>query len=152
MNDKDGKECLKIIDAAGQQIILENNSTEPLDRRGNRTNPPKTASMTLKTNGNLNLICDYLNLSANGSNIETVVGGDKNYIHRADEIFTGDGSTTEYNFKHSLGNQYCMVQVVDLSTNEIVKTNVTLTSPNGCDIIFAKAPESGKQYRIIAIA
>ena len=74
------------------------------------------------------------------------------YIHRADEIFTGDGSTTEYNFKHSLGNQYCMIQVVDLSTNEIVETDVTLTSPNGCDIIFAKAPESGKQYRIIAIA
>ena len=59
MNDKDGKECLKIIDAAGQQIILENNSSEPLDRRGNRTNPPKTASMTLKTNGNLNLDCNF---------------------------------------------------------------------------------------------
>ena len=65
MNDKDGQESLKIIDAAGQQIILENNSDVPLERRGNKTNPPSTASMTLKTNGDMNLECDYLNLAAN---------------------------------------------------------------------------------------
>lgn len=112
MNDKDGKECLKIIDAAGQQIILENNSTEPLDRRGNRTNPPKTASMTLKTNGNLNLDCDYLNLSANGSNIGTIVGGDKNYIHNQ-----GTASSV-WNINHKL-NKYPSVTVIDSANNEV---------------------------------
>lgn len=49
-NDKDGKECIKIIDAAGQQIIMQNNDLVPLDRRGKTTNPPSTASISIITN------------------------------------------------------------------------------------------------------
>ena len=49
-NDEDGKESIKIIDAAGQQIIMENNDLVALSRRGKETNPPETASISIITN------------------------------------------------------------------------------------------------------
>ena len=50
INDEDGKESIKIIDAAGQQIIMENNDLVALSRRGKETNPPETASISIITN------------------------------------------------------------------------------------------------------
>lgn len=73
INDQDGKESIKIIDAAGQEIIMENDSEDPLPRRGDSENPPSTASITVKTNGKLTLKCDTLDIQANNTNISDYV-------------------------------------------------------------------------------
>lgn len=73
IDDKDGKESIKIIDAAGQQIIMENDGDIALPRRGNKTDPPTTANITIKTNGKLTLICDTLDIQANNTNISDYV-------------------------------------------------------------------------------
>lgn len=62
IDDKDGNESLKIIDAAGQQIIMENKSEDTLPRRGTRTNPPETASISIISNGTVNIKCKHFNL------------------------------------------------------------------------------------------
>ena len=73
VDDKDGKESIKIIDAAGQQIIMENDSTVTLNRRGNTTNPPDTASISIISNGNVNIKCKHLNIEADTTNISNYV-------------------------------------------------------------------------------
>lgn len=74
------------------------------------------------------------------------------YIHRSDETIIGDGTTTSFNIKHSLGNQYCIVQVIEVSTNALVETDVTFNSTTTCTITFATAPAKNKQYKVIALA
>jgi len=69
VDDKDGKESIKIIDAAGQQIVMENDSTVSLNRRGNTTNPPDTASISIISNGTVNIKCKHLNIEADSTNI-----------------------------------------------------------------------------------
>lgn len=54
INDKDGEETLKIIDAAGQQITMKNSSDYALPRRENSLTPPATASIEVKTNRRIN--------------------------------------------------------------------------------------------------
>ena len=73
INDKDGEESLKIIDAAGQQIIMKNTSEEALPRRGNSVNPPETASIDIISNGNINLNGNNVNLNGNLLNNDNYV-------------------------------------------------------------------------------
>ena len=58
---------------ARQQIIMENDGDIALPRRGNKTDPPATANITIKTNGKLTLICDTLDIQANNTNISDYV-------------------------------------------------------------------------------
>ena len=69
VDDKDGKESIKIIDAAGQQIVMENDSESSLSRRGNSTNPPDTASISIISGGTVNIKCKHLNIEADTTNI-----------------------------------------------------------------------------------
>lgn len=64
IDDKDGKESISIIDAAGQQIILENDSNEALPRRGNNTKPKSSANIKIITAGTIDAICDEFNVSS----------------------------------------------------------------------------------------
>lgn len=73
IDDKDGKESIKIIDAAGQQIIMENNSDDSLPRRKDRTDPLDTANIKVITNGKINLNCNNLDIEANSSNIQEYI-------------------------------------------------------------------------------
>ena len=73
IDDKDGKESIKIIDASGQEIIMENTSDYSLGRRGNRVDVNPNCSITLKTVGDINLICNKLNIQANKTNIKDYV-------------------------------------------------------------------------------
>lgn len=79
VNDKDGEETLKIIDAAGQQITMKNSSEYALPRRENSTNPPTSASIEVTTNGELALNCDNLNLQANDTNLSDYVTTTRNW-------------------------------------------------------------------------
>lgn len=82
----------------------------------------------------------------------TLVEISQAYIHRSDETITGNGTTTSFTFTHSLGNQYCIIQVIDMSTNALVETDVTFDSTTKCTITFATAPVSGKKYKVVALA
>lgn len=67
IDDKDGKESISIIDAAGQQIIMENNSDTALDRRGNKTEPPKTASIKIISAGEVSIQANSVVIDAKDS-------------------------------------------------------------------------------------
>ena len=71
IDDKDGKESISIIDAAGQQIVMENDSDEPLPRRGNKTLPPSTANIRILTAGSIDMICDEFNVDTKNTTIDT---------------------------------------------------------------------------------
>ena len=69
IDDTDGKENIKIIDAAGQQIIMGNDSEEPLPRRGNKTDPPSSAYIKIISAGTVTVECDEFNLECETTNI-----------------------------------------------------------------------------------
>ena len=69
IDDSDGKESIKIIDAAGQQIIMGNDSTEPLPRRGNKTEPHSSAYIKIISGGTVTVECDEFNLECETTNI-----------------------------------------------------------------------------------
>lgn len=116
VDDKDGKESIKIIDAAGQQIIMENNSEDSLPRRQDRTNPPSTANIKVKTNGRLELDCDDFNINASNTNIQDYVQlegtGDKNYVHS--QLLASNTWRIEHNLK-----KFPSVTIFDSSGEEV---------------------------------
>lgn len=69
IDDKDGNETIKIIDQAGQQIIMENKG-QSLPRRGNKTNPPVSASVKIVSNGNVCIDSDTFELKTNKNYID----------------------------------------------------------------------------------
>lgn len=92
VDDSDGNESIKIIDASGQQIILRNSSKEPVPRRGNYVQEGEgevaLSEIEVITNGSLKLICNDFNLQANNTNIDS---------YNKLEIVTGEErATNEY--------------------------------------------------------
>ena len=138
INDKDGKECIKIIDAAGQQIIMENNDLVPLDRRENKTNPPETASISIITNGNLNLNSNKLNINTNSSN------------YKFSDNFKGDGTKTVFEFNINL-NSLGIAQLLDKNNNVVTNATINVTKTK-CTITFSSAPSSSDTYTITVIS
>lgn len=62
----------------------------------------------------------------------------------------GDGSTTAYVISHNLGTQDVTVSVRDASSNNIVYTDVSVTSTNSITVTFSAAPASGA-YKVVII-
>lgn len=136
VNDKDGKESIRIIDAAGQQIIMENNNGEtPLPRRGNNIIPKPTASIRVISGGQIKLDCDDFNISANTTNLNDYVtpggDGDKTYIHNQSV------SSDTWVVIHNL-HKYPSVSVMDSAGSE-VEGEVHYDSLNQVTIIFSVA-------------
>lgn len=69
IDDKDGKETIKIIDQAGQQIIMENNG-DSLPRRKSNTNPPASASIKIISNGNVCIDSDTFEVKSRKNYID----------------------------------------------------------------------------------
>lgn len=69
IDETDGKESLKIIDASGQQIIMGNDSAEALPRRGDSTNPPETAYIKIISGGTITVDCNEFQLDCETTNI-----------------------------------------------------------------------------------
>lgn len=69
LDDRDGKEYIKIIDQAGQQIIMQNDG-EGLNRRGGTTNPPASASIKIVSNGKVEIDADTFKLNTNRNEID----------------------------------------------------------------------------------
>lgn len=136
INDLDGKESIKIIDAAGQQIIMENDDLVALPRRGKETNPPSTASISIITNGDLNLKSNNLKIETNNKSYKFI------------EEFKGDGVKTDFEFTHNLGS----IGIVQLFLNNTLvnNSNITLTETT-CNIIFSSAPLSNDKFTLVIL-
>lgn len=141
VNDKDGKESIRIIDAAGQQIIMENNNGEtPLPRRGNNLIPKPTASIRVISGGQIKLDCDDFNISANTTNIPEYVPastGDLTYE------FVQSQEASTWTINHNL-NKYASVTLVD-SSNKVIYGDITYVNKNTITVTFNEAT-SGKAY------
>jgi hypothetical protein len=62
----------------------------------------------------------------------------------------GDGTATSYTVTHNLNSLDCVVSVFQNSTGEEVITDVTRTSVNAVQIVFATAPASNA-FRVVVI-
>lgn len=133
IDDKDGKESISIIDAAGQQFILENDSDEALPRRGNKTNPPKTAHIKIITAGTIDAICDEFNIDSNTTNInskgDTNLNTDK-YIINANETNIDDYVTHPEEGGGSSSNDYNVLKNKPQINNVELEGNKSLDDLN----------------------
>lgn len=105
IDDKDGHESIKIIDAAGQQIIMENDSEYTLPRRGNKTNPIDTASISIISGGTVNIKCKHFNLECETTNVHD------DYCHDSTPPDTS-GAVNVGTFK---GHTYAVYQGTDFN-------------------------------------
>lgn len=69
LDDKDGKEYIKIIDQAGQQIIMQNEG-ESLPRREGNVNPPSSASIKIISNGKVEVEAETFKVKSNRNEID----------------------------------------------------------------------------------
>lgn len=130
VDDKDGQESIKIIDASGQIIEMKNNTGKTLDRRGNKIlNGTLGSSINIKTEGIINL--DSSSLKHNGNEIGTSAGDDKNFV------FTQSVSAKEWEITHNL-NKYPSVTILD-SANTKVEGEVEYISINKVKVKFSSA-------------
>jgi hypothetical protein len=85
-----------------------------------------------------------ITVNANNIQVDAVV------VARKYTTTIGNGSSTSIAVTHNLGNQYVNVQVFEVSTNNLVETDVTLTSSSVATIGFSVAPTTG-QYRVVIV-
>ena len=64
---------------------------------------------------------------------------------------TGDNSKTSFTVTHSLNSRDVVVQVYDNNTYEEVMVDIIRNTVNQVTIGFAKAPATGKTYRVVII-
>ena len=105
IDDKDGKETIRMIDAAGQVFEMGNNSKSALKRRGNREVPPKSSSTYMSLRNNLGdeiaiMSGDISIITSNGEEIllsegeVTVTSGDNTISLTEDEAIVSVGDNT----------------------------------------------------------
>jgi len=85
-------------------------------------------------------------ITVNANNIQV----DAAVVARKYTTTIGNGSSTSIAVTHNLGNQYVNVQVFEVSTNNLVEADVTLTSSSVATIGFSVAPTTG-QYRVVIV-
>lgn len=130
VDDKDGNENIKIIDASGQVIEMRNDTGETLERRGNKeVTGTSGSSINIKTEGAINFT--GASFKYNGNDVGTSTGDDKNYFH------VQSIASTEWIINHNLG-KYPSVTVIDSAGTE-VNGEVNYTSLNTVTIKFSAA-------------
>ena len=104
-----------------------------------------TASLGVQLVGNdfrANLaVSGGLTLSGNGIQVDTSI------VARKFNATIGDGSATSFVLTHNLGTTDIVASVREVSTGDILITNVNSTSTTTATISFVYAPTSG-QYRV----
>lgn len=130
INDKDGQESIKIIDASGQVIEMKNDTGNTLDRRGNKElTGTSGSSINIKTEGTINL--DSSSLKHNGEEIGTATGDDKTFF------YVQSTPAKEWEITHNL-NKYPSVTIID-SANTKVGGEVEYVSMNKVKVKFSVA-------------
>lgn len=68
---------------------------------------------------------------------------------RYSETIAGDDTTTQFTVTHGVGSSDALVQVIDVTTGQVVNPDVTHTDVNNVRIDFATAPTTGTDYRVV---
>ena len=87
LDDRDGSECIKIIDQSGQSIIMENLSDETLNRRGSSLGKNSKSQIVLTNNAG-----DSITLSQGKIHLksENIIFETDNFIQIGSEEFTDE--------------------------------------------------------------
>jgi len=81
----------------------------------------------------------------------TGYGSAQTILKKYSTNITGDASKTSFTITHSLGSRDVVIQVYDNSTYEEVMVDIVRATTTTATISFAKAPASGKVYRVVCI-
>ena len=81
----------------------------------------------------------------------TGYGSAQTILKKYSTSITGDASKTSFTVTHNLGTRDAVIQVYDNSTYDEVMVDITRATTNTATIAFAKAPASGKVYRVVCI-
>ena len=90
-----------------------------------------------------------IKIDANGH--ISAYGSAQTILKKYSTSITGDASTTSFTVTHNLGSRDVIIQVYDNSTYDEVMVDITRATTNTATIAFAKAPASGKVYRVVCI-
>lgn len=78
-------------------------------------------------------------------------GAAQTILKKYSATLTGDNSKTSFAVTHSLNSRDVIVQVYDNNTYEEVMVDIIRNTVNQVTIGFAKAPATGKTYRVVII-
>jgi len=81
----------------------------------------------------------------------TGYGSAQTILKKYSANITGDASASSFTITHNLGSRDVIIQVYDNSTYDEVMVDITRATTNTATIAFAKAPASGKVYRVVCI-
>lgn len=81
----------------------------------------------------------------------TGYGSAQTILKKYSASITGDASKTSFTITHNLGSRDVVIQVYDNSTYEEVMVDIVRATTTTATISFAKAPASGKVYRVVCI-
>lgn len=90
-----------------------------------------------------------IKIDANGH--ISAYGSAQTILKKYSTSITGDASKTSFTITHSLGSRDVVIQVYDNSTYEEVMVDIVRATTSTATISFAKAPASGKVYRVVCI-
>ena len=90
-----------------------------------------------------------IKIDANGH--ISAYGSAQTILKKYSTNITGDASKTSFTITHSLGSRDVVIQVYDNSTYEEVIVDIVRATTTTATISFAKAPASGKAYRVVCI-
>ena len=90
-----------------------------------------------------------IKIDANGH--ISAYGSAQTILKKYSTNITGDASKTSFTITHSLGSRDVIIQVYDNSTYEEVMVDIVRATTTTATISFAKAPASGKVYRVVCI-
>ena len=81
----------------------------------------------------------------------TELGNAVTILKKYSATITGDATKTSFTVTHNLGSRDIIIQVYDNTTYDEVIVDIVRTNTNTATISFAKAPASGKGYRVVCI-
>ena len=81
----------------------------------------------------------------------TELGSAVTILKKYSATITGDATKTSFTVTHNLGSRDVVIQVYDNTTYDEVIVDIVRTNTNTATISFAKAPASGKGYRVVCI-
>lgn len=73
-------------------------------------------------------------------------------IHKYIGTCTGDGTTTTFTINHGLGTKDVVINIYNETDSEDIIADIVRTSTSAINVIFAEAPASGTNYKVVIIA